>query len=217
MSSKRVYFGLLASIGLLVIALFAGVYGVNSLLESRAKTLTHLKAKSQALSQEHLSLAKAKQEIKQYSDLEKITHAVVPEDKNQAEATREIVNIAAANGISLGSITFPASTLGTATVGSSSSGTATPSANSAVTSVTNSKNALSQLVAVKNIPGVYQLLINVEGNPDKPVPYDKFINFLSALEHNRRTAQVSNIAISPNADNRNLLTFTLSLNEYIKP
>jgi hypothetical protein len=72
-------------------------------------------------------------------------------------------------------------------------------------------------LAVPNIPGVYQLQITVEGDSSKPVQYNSFLNFLTALEHNRRTAQVSTVSIAPSASNPNLLSFTLTLEEYIKP
>ena len=199
----------------MLIGLIGGAYGVNSLLSKESRKLTALKAKSQALVQEELALKKAKKDITKYAELEKITRAVVPEDKSQAEAVREIVNIAAANGISLASITFPASTLG-----NTSSGTVVPStapAASATSTATTTPKTLSQLQPVKNISGVYQLLVTVNSDSDKPVPYNRFINFLSDLEHNRRTAQVSSITLQPDNNNRNLLNFNLTLTEYIKP
>lgn len=214
MNSKRTYLLLLAVIALSIVALIGGAYEADSLLTKRAATVTTLKAKSQALTQEHLTLDKAKHDIKQYAELEKITRAIVPEDKNQAEAVREIVNIAAANSVHLSAISFPASTLGVSKAPPASSGSAAtaapPKASSAAT-------ALSQLQPVKNISGVYQLVINVQGDPTQPVPYNRFIQFLTDLEHNRRTAQVSTIVITPDATNRNNLSFSLSLNEYIKP
>lgn len=206
MTSKRLRLILIGLMGLLFIGLIAGTYEADQLLKSQANKLITLKAKTQALAAEQLGLTKAKIDIKTYSDLESIAKSVVPQDKDQAEAVREIVNIAAANGISLATISFPASNLGSTTT----------SAASAVTT-TKTTASLSQLQPVKNISGVYQLQINVVGDSTKPVAYDKFISFLSALEHNRRTAQVSTISIQPNLTNRNLLTFTLSLNEYIKP
>lgn len=208
---------LITAIGVLFIGLLAGAYGANTLLATQATKLTALKAKSQALNEEQASLTKANKDIKTYAPLENITHAVVPEDKNQAEAVREIVNIAAANTIGLASITFPASTLGTgATAVAATPSTSTPAALPPAAG-SSKTTGLSQLKAVPGLSGVYQLLINIEGDTNKPVPYAKFVNFLNDLEHNRRTAQVSNIAITPNTDDRNLLTFTLSLNEYIKP
>lgn len=192
-------------------ALVVGAYGVNNLLAKKADHLTDLKARSKALEEQKFALVKAKADIEKYSELEKITKAIVPEDKSQAEAVREIVKIASENGVSIASITFPASTLGAGPVAQAPAATPSPSAGGA------SKKSLSQLQAVKNIPGVYQLEIVVNGDTNRPVPYDKFINFLEALENNRRTAQVSTITLQPDPNNRNNLTFNLTLNGYIKP
>ncbi len=112
MNSKRLHTAFLAVLALLFIAMLGGTYGANKLLGAQADKLKAQKAKSQALDQEQLIINKAKQDIKKYSGLNKIAKAVVPQDKNQAEAVREIVNIAAANGVTLASVTFPASTLG---------------------------------------------------------------------------------------------------------
>ena len=199
MNSKRLNWILMGGLGLLVIGLIASAYKVNVMLSKEALHVTDLKAKSLALTKEQDILNNAKQDLAKYSSLNQIAKSVVPQDKNQADAVREIVNIAQANGISLSAINFPASTLG-----STSSGTATTF-------------STSQLVAVANIPGVYQLTITVVGDSNKPVAYDKFISFLNALEHNRRTAQVSTMTIQPSSTDKNLLTFILTLNEYIKP
>lgn len=216
MNSKRLHLVLLAVIALLFIGLVGGAYGANKLLVKEADKLRNLKAKSQALVQEEGELKKAKKDIAKYAELEKITRSVVPEDKSQAEAVREIVNIAAANGVSLASITFPASTLG----GNASGGAAVPSASTAAPATGSSAaspKTLSQLQPVKNISGVYQLLITVSSDTTKPVPYSRFISFLNGLERNRRTAQVSTITLQPDNNNRNLLNFNLTLTEYIKP
>ncbi len=214
MSSKRLHLALLASLALLLVALIGGTYEANNFLGQKARDLTALKAKSQALSQEEVSLVQAKKDIKQYANLTKIAAAVVPEDKSQAEAVREIVNIAESNGIKLSSITFPSSTLGSVVTKPAATGAATPGPGDGAASKTNS---LSQLVAVTGLVGVYQLSISVNSDTASPITYAKFINFLSELEHNRRTAQVSIISIQPNKDNAALLTFSLTLNEYIKP
>ena len=213
MNSKRMYLFMLAIIGLLLVGLVAGAYGINSLLGSQSKKLVGLKAQSQALDQEKISLLSSKKNIQKYAELEKITKTVVPEDKNQAEAVREIVNIAAARNIKLASVTFPASTLGSVPGGGGTTGAA-----AAAPATSNAKkDNLSQLQPVKNITGVYQLVITVTGDPNQPVAYNDFVDFLSDLEHNRRTAQVSSIILQPSTQDHNSLTFSLSLNEYIKP
>ena len=218
MSSKRLYFGLLGVIGLLCISLVGGLYGANSLLAARANSLTSLKAQSQALALEQQGLVKAKSDIRQYASLEQIAKVVVPEDKSQAEAVREIVNIAAAHGITIGSITFPLSSLG-GNAASTGAGVApaTPSPSAASSAADNAQAKLSQLLAVKGIPGVYQLSITVVSDPQAPVPYNQVISFLNDLEHDRRTAQVNSIILQPLVNDHNYLTFTLILNEYIKP
>jgi hypothetical protein len=215
-NNKRLYFGLLGLIGLLFIALLAGVYGANGLLTSQANNLTDLKAKSQALMQEQQSLVKAKKDIQKYANLEKIAKAVVPEDKSQAEAIREIVNIAAANGVTLGSITFPTSTLG-ANISPIGTNTSTSANNPPAAAAGGPKASLSQLIPVKGIAGVYQLAITIASNSQDPIQYNQLISFLNDLEHNRRTAQVNSINLQPAALSRNNLSFTLILNEYIKP
>lgn len=213
MTSRRFHGMLLAVLGILLLGLLGGTYATNKLLVSRANKLTALKAKDQALGQEQINLDRAKKDIKKYDSLDKIARAVVPQDKNQAEAVREIVNIAANNGVSLASINFPASSLGSSPGSSSSSSTVrkpAPSANSKA-------SRLSQLVPVPNIPGVYQLPIIIKSDSSKPVQYDKFISFLSDIEHNRRTAQVETITIAPSDNDRDYVNFELTLSEYIKP
>lgn len=217
MTAKQVHLVLVGTITLLCLGLVGGAYGANKLLSAEATKLVALKAESQALGQEQISLKKAKKDVQKYAELDKIAKAVVPEDKNQAEAVREIVNIAEANNISLASITFPASTLGNGAKSTSSSGVAAAPAPSASNSPNSKANALSQLLPVKSIAGIYQLQISVTSDPNQPVRYEKFIDFLAALEHNRRTAQVANISLTPNAKDGDFLSFALTLNEYIKP
>ncbi len=194
---------LLGLIGLLVILTLLGTNLVVGKLKNQGNMLVSLKAKQQALTQEEANLVTAKAEVKKYAELETITQAVVPQDKDQAEAVREIVNLAQANGITLSTISFPYSTLGTPT-------TSTPT-----TSAT-STLSLSQLTAVKGIPGVYSLPITIEDtNNSTAVSYGAFYNFLTSLEQNRRTSLVTGLNIQPLANG--LVTFSLNVNEYIKP
>jgi hypothetical protein len=213
MNSKRLYFGLLGLVGLLVLALPLSAYKVDGLLASHAQV--KLKAKSEALDQEQVSFEIAQQNIKKYAGLEKIAKAIVPQDKSQAEAVREIVNIAAQNGVVLESISFPPSTLG-GPGSASPAATPAPSASSSAANINSSQNKLSQLTAVSGIPGVYQLPITITSDTKHPILYGQVISFLSDLEHNRRTAQVNSISINPGGNGQNL-TFIITLNEYIKP
>lgn len=214
MNAKRTYFLLLGILTLSIVGLFGGAYEVNGLLSTQATKLADLKSQEQTLQQQQVGLKKAKNDIATYGELSQLTKQIVPQDKDQAQTVREIVNIAATAGVRITTIAFPQSTLGataTPSAGAATSQTTTPSA------AISSKSPLSQLVTVPNIPGVYLLQITVANDPDTLVTYPQLYNFLSGLENNRRTAQVSNIVISPDATNRGFLEFSLTLNEYIKP
>ena len=218
MSSKRLHTALIIALVLLFMGLVGGAYQVNKLLISESDNLVVLKAKSQALDQEQVTLNKAKDDIKRYDNLNQIAQAVVPQDKNQAEAVRQIVNIAAKNGVTLAAINFPASTLGNLPNGAAPATASSPATQTAASSVASAKTAnLSQLTPLKNIPGVYQLPITINNDMNHPVRYANFINFLNDLEHNRRTSQVQTITIQPAATDRGSIIFNITLNEYIKP
>jgi len=184
---------------LLGIGLFASVFFANKLLSTKSVELSKLKAQSQVADELQISLRKNRADITKYADLNKIAKTVVPQDKNQAQTVSEIVKIANDSGITkLTSITFPASTL---------SGTGAAKAQASLTQVT----------PVKGIAGVYLLPITITQDSNNAVRYAQFITFLQKLENNRRTAQVSSISITPDGKNPNNISFTLIVNEYIKP
>jgi len=210
MSNKYLFYILIAVCVALVGLTGGSAYLANQMLAKQSKKLVQLRLQSQDISQQKINLSRAEQDIAKYSSLETVAKTIVPQDKDQAEAVRELVNIAQSSGISLSSVTFSASTLGSAKAPTTgASGTATP--------VVPQASKLTQVTPVAGIPGVYDLQINVTQSSDAPVTYNSFITFLSRLESNRRTAQVSSINLLPDAKNPSVLTFTLTIDEYIKP
>lgn len=215
MSSKRLYYILVSIIGLLVVGLVGGAYGANTLLQAQSQKLLDARTKVQALENQQTGLVKARKDIEKYSEIGNIAKSIVPQDKDQAQTVREIVKIAAAAGVKLGSITFPSSNLGskaapaTAPAPAAEGGTAAAPAPAAP--------PLSQLKPVVGISGVYDLAITVQSDSGSPSTYAQFIKFLEGLENNRRTALVSGIVVNPDAKNPDQVSFTLNINEYIKP
>lgn len=198
MDSKKLHYILAGLLVLLGIGLLISAREANALLESRSNTLASLKASDQAATTQKAQLAKDKQDITTYTELNNIARSVVPQDKDQAEAVRQIVNLASQSGIhQLSSVSFPASTLGGATV-------KTP-------------KGLTQVTPVKGIPGVYDLQITVIQSSSAEVSYNSFTSFLKKLEENRRTAQVTSISVEPNPKSANQVAFTLVIDEFIKP
>jgi hypothetical protein len=193
LTAKRLYLLLLGSIVLAIALLFVSVYFATGLLKNKSKVIADARVTVQALEQKQLKLAKARTDIEKYQSLSDIARSIVPQDKDQAQAIREIVTIAAANGIKLGSITFPSSSLGDAKV------------------------PYSQLKAVKTIPDVYSLDITIQSDTLAPAPFASLLSFLDALGHNRRTALVSGITLQPDAKTPDRLSFIITLSEYVKP
>jgi hypothetical protein len=196
MNSKKLYSVMLGVLSLFGAGLLVSVYLANSALSDKSQALVTIKATTIALAKQEKELVKAKQDISTYGELNEIAKSVVPQDKDQAQAVSEIVSLASKSGIArLSSVSFPPSTLGG----------------------TGKVKAPTQLTAVKGIPGVYVLQITVTQAATEPVSYNSFLSFLSGLEGNRRTAQVSSITVQPDGKKPDMVSFTLVIDEFIKP
>lgn len=199
MDSKKLYFGLIGLLVILGVGLILGAKEADSMLGGQSNKLVALKASDLATGAQETQLLQDKKDIAKYSDLNTIAKSVVPQDKDQAAAVREISDIAAASGIpQLSSVTFAPSTLGG-------------------TTAVKTPNGLTQVTPVKDIPGVYDLEITITQASTSYVSYDSFISFLKGLEQNRRTAEVTSINILPNQKDASQVSFTLVVDEYIKP
>lgn len=195
MDTKKLNYLLIASTAILALALVGSGIVANRVLTAKSSQLSKLKAESQVTSDLQGVIKKDKADIAKYSNLNTIAESVVPQDKDQAQTVSEIVKIANESGIAkISSITFPASTLGSP--GSS---------------------VLTQVTSVPGIPGVYLLPITITQDTSSAIPYSRFITFLQKLENNRRTSQVSAINIQPDSKVSQNISFTLTVNEYIKP
>ncbi len=211
MSSKRIFLVMIVIVALLGVGIVAATAIGSLVLQKQSQKLMGLKLDSRVLDEQQLSLSQAKKDIEKFAELEKEAKAIVPQDKDQAQAVREIVKIADQSGIKLGAISFPASLLGTTpapTVNTPSSGTPPPKATTP---------PVTQVKPVENIPGVYVMEITIQQDAANPVPYTSLIDFLSRLEQNRRTAQVASVTIQPSSQTVNKLTFSQVVNVYIKP
>ncbi|HTH72135.1 MAG TPA: hypothetical protein VL737_02120 [Candidatus Pristimantibacillus sp.] len=193
MDARKTYFVLWGVIALAFVALGVGTYIGTGILKTKSLDVKTARLQSRVVEENQTLLRKAKADIQKYNDLATVAKSIVPQDKDEAQTVHEITNLSSQNGIALGSITFPSSALG------------------------DNKTPNTQLVPVKSIPGVYSLQITVTSDAKNSVPFNNFINLLSALEHNRRTALVTGIALQPDSKVPGNLFFSLTLEEYIKP
>ncbi len=213
MMSKKVFYAMLSGTLLMVLLVIVAVVVGDTSLRKQSSKLSSLKLENNVVDAQETALNQAKKDIEKYSDLESIAKQIVPQDKDQARAAREIVNIAAQAGVKIASISFPASTLGQVAPKATkpaegSDTTATP---------TTPTTTETQVKPVDGIQGLYKLEIVVNSDTTSPASYEKLINFLNGLEKNRRTAQVSQITILPDPLKRSSLNFNLTITVYIKP
>lgn len=182
------------------------VYG-DILLKKQSDIIVSQKTENAVVEKEQVALVQAKQDLIKYADLQKIAKQIVPQEKDQALTTRQIITLADKAGIRIGSIGFPSSTLGNAAAKKTTDSTAP-------TPVTSD---ISQAKPVTGIKNLLSLDISVTSDTAKPSSYSKVVAFLESLENNRRTAQVSQINIQPDSKDSSLLNFSLTLTVYIKP
>jgi hypothetical protein len=216
MTTKRFFFLMVAVSVVLPALILTTIVGGNKLLQSQASKLADLRAQNQVVEDQKIALVRGKEDIERYSDLDEIAKAVVPQDKDQARTIREINAIAAESGISLQAVTFTESSLGEAAQSSVQNKNQTSGTSSTAQQTPQNQSGLTQVTPVEDIPGVYALQITISPAVNQPIPYQQFLDFLERLENNRRTAHVDNISVTP-VEGSSGITFTLTLNVYVKP
>jgi hypothetical protein len=226
MNGQKIRMSLLGSLALSVIIFLAVCVLGLSALEKKSQNMVELKKQSQDLDAQTANLNQAKKEVNKYKYFNDIAQNIIPTDKDQVEAFAELLQMANDSGILLQNVSFPASTLGTnGAVGSSASGSATPT--TSATTTQKATNLISQAKLVPGIPGLYSIEIVVTPETGEKVPpskvtnYNKMIAFLSKIEHDQRTAQITQVSIQPpksgSTGANNSFTFTLNINIFIKP
>jgi hypothetical protein len=209
MTPKRIYLAMFGVNILLILLVIASVFLGDSLLKKQSDTIIATKLESAVLDKQQIALLQDKRDLAKYSDLKSIAKQIVPQEKDQALTTREIVSLANKAGIKIGSIGFPSSTLGN--IAAKQTTEASPG------TAAKTSSGISQAKPVTGISDLLALDIVVSSDNTKPSSYNQVIAFLASLENNRRTAQVSQISILPDGKDPSLLNFNLTLTVYIKP
>ena len=208
MTPKKVFYVMIGVIVLTVGLAISSVVLGSSMLKKKSLELIELKIQDRLIEEQQVALVQANKDIEKYQELETISKAIVPQDKDQASTVREIIKLADTSKIKISTISFPTSTLGQKAppVAPSTDGT-TPKVQAP---------PISQVKPVDGIQGLFQLEVTIQVNEIAPT-YNQLIEFLGKLEQNRRTAQVTSISIDPSATNRNLVEFNLTMNVFVKP
>ena len=213
MTSRKVYFVMIATLVLLVGTMLATVVVGNKYLKKQSDKLFAAKLDQQSLNEQQSALIKAKKDLQKYGELRDIAQSIVPQDKDQAKAVREIVRFSEETGVSLESISFDDSTLGQAAAAPVvKTGTETVATPKAATS------PVTQAQPVEGIPGVYSVPITIVSTKNSN-NFSNFLGFLGKLENSRRTAQVEKVSITPGRTTSGVeyINFSLTVNIFVKP
>lgn len=200
---------MVGAICMLIILCGACTYFGHKMIIKQGDKLESSKLEAQVAEEKKKLLDQAIEDIEKYEELETISKSVVPQEKDQARTVLEIVELGRRAGINITGIQFPSSELGQ--ISNRRSGPATARGG------TNTTTNLTQLTPVEGLNGVYEMSIDIQADQTIPVTYDQLINYLKLLENNRRTAQVSNISVTPLQDNPNFVTFSITLKSFVKP
>jgi len=214
MNSKNLRLLLISSLAISAVIFFAVILLGLKTLNHESANMVDLKAQGQALNNQLLNLEQTKKDVEKYSYFKDVAQTVIPKDKDQAKAVLDIFQFAQNAGIRIQSITFPTSNLG---------GLATTSKSADATKSSSASAAITQAKPVTGIPGLYSLALTITPQtsntlpPNLTVTYPKVLKFLKSIEDNRRTAQITSIVIQPPTSVGKSLSFTLTINIFIKP
>lgn len=208
-------------IGLLVLVtglLLATVVMGDRLLKKQSDKLFAAKLDQMSLNEQQTALTKAKRDLEKYSGLLNVAKGIVPQDKNQAQAVREIVQFANESGTSIESISYDDSSLGQSSSTPTASASGSQPAGATTTPADTPTSPVTQAKPVSGMTGVYSVPIEIVSAKEVN-QFSNLVTFLSKLENNRRTAQVEKISIQSGktSTGREYINFSLTVNNYVKP
>jgi len=215
MNPKNMRLVLICILGALSVLFVAIAFMGTSIISGKSRQIADLKASENTANAQLTKLLNAQREVEKYSYFNDIAKTVIPADKNQAQAITDISTFARESGFDLESVSFPTSNLGQRAA-------ATGSKSATSGGQKTQASPVSQAKAFGGIPGLYVLPVTVTPQsgtqvpPQRQVTFPKLYNFLSKLERNRRTSQITEVSITVD-DNSPAINFTMDINLFLKP
>lgn len=193
MTPRRMNHVLKITILVFVIGVAAGIYFADKQLKSIATDTARLRAQVEIGDKQLTTYQATKQKVDSLSYVQELAGKVLPEQQEQSLTVAEISQFALRARLTVEDITFVDTT----------------KTNTTKTKSTDKK-------AKSTIPkGVSVIPMSIKFQDGSR--YDYLLEFLKSVEDNRRKMQVTNISLTPDADNRALLkSVTVELNLYVR-
>jgi hypothetical protein len=205
-SSKKVYYLLIVIFMIVISSIFAMLYFSKNFMSNSEQEL--IAAKLEIIKQEQIESIYRQniKDLEEFSDTANILSQIIPTEKDQAKAVREIDAIARLNGLVINTLSFPSSDLNKKPSATTPAAEGAPAPAAAPT--------VSQAKPVKGLNGVLGIDINVELRSvnEQPITTDQLLGLLRQIENNRRNMRVTSINF--NAGDQ---TVVIKLIIFIKP
>ena len=191
-SPRKAFYGLL---GLVAAAILGGV-GVFYLFDGRLSTLNEdvgkLLAEQQAIGEQIQIYENAERKVEELAFVEELAAKVLPTSKEQANVVAELKTFIVDAGLSFSSVTFSGSEIG------------------------NGGLSISQTQAQSGLQGVR--VLPVTAVIEAGARYEDVIKLLQTIENNQRKMQVTDIALTPEAESQDTFSsITMQINVYVRP
>lgn len=211
MTPKKVYYLLISLLVIVVLGIIGAAYFSNTFLKRSSNALVEAKLELYKIDETESTYRKNKLLLEQNQDIATILSSIVPSEKDQARAVREISRIASEKGLSVRSIRFPSSDLvakNTKTTTNANGTTPSPTAGPTV----------SQAKPVNGLTGVLGMNVELEianANPANAISTDQMLGFLEEIENNRRNIRVTSVSYGPAIEEGKIINMDTIL--FIKP
>lgn len=214
MTTKKAHYGLLGLLVLVIVAIGLAMYFSRVFLKSNSDSLVNAKLELYKIDETEYIYRKNQAILQENQETADILASVLPQEKDQAKAVREITQIASDNGLSVKAIRFPGSDLvitnkpvAAQTQGSTTTPQATPSG-----------PTISQAKPVNGLNNVLGIAVEVEltsARSGAQISTDQVLSFLQQIENNRRNIRVTSINFGSSVDEGKTLKIDTLL--FIKP
>lgn len=202
-NAKKMYFILIAVLVLMGVAIMSMLYLSRDYMASSEKELVAAKLEIIKLNATEEVYTENINNLKKYGNMADILKQVVPSEKDQAKAVRELNQIMVENGFKINTIAFQSSQLNKKT-------TVVKNPDPAVVAAP----SVSQAKPVKGLQGVMAMDVNVQitSHDESPVTTNQILGMLHQIENNRRNMRVSSINFNAGEE-----SVSIKLKLFIKP
>lgn len=204
MTTKTMFYIMVAILVATILGSAFMYYKSNSVLAESLKEIDTIEKKIQQQDAEILNIDYGFARYQRLEDELPSLESILPSGKDQSAVVAQLSSIANNNGISLGNVSFSAS---------SSVSSAKPRSNTSTSSSTSSGPDADSLTTPGVVEGTSVLTMSISENG---IQYSNFINFVKAIEQSQRPFNIVDLSVTPDAKNANgSVSFSMVIEAFV--